>query len=270
MSPRVRVVGIPFDGHSSYLRGSARAPDQIRAAWRSSATNTFTELGVDLAAAPLELEGDLDLPADLRGEAALERIAAGVAEHLESGARVLWLGGDHSVTWPILRAFHRRHGPVRVVQFDAHPDLYDSFEGDRYSHACPFARVCEEGLASSLVQVGVRTATAHQREQARRFGVRQIEAREIGSSAIAPALEPAPTYVSLDLDVLEPALAPGLSHPEPGGLTVRQVIDAIHRLPRPILGADVVELNPSRDSAGLGALVAARLARELAGRMMEP
>jgi arginase len=269
MAHGVRLLGIPLDAHSSYLRGAAAAPARIREAWRSPATNSFTELGIDLAAAPLELEADLDLPADLRGEPAVARIEAGVAAHLASGARVLCLGGDHSVTWPILRAHHRLHGPLQVVQLDAHPDLYDSFQGDRFSHACAFARICEEGLAASLLQVGVRTATAHQRTQVQRFGVRWLEARSIGWHLPALALEAVPTYVSLDLDVLEPALVPGLSHPEPGGLTVRQMIDLIHGIPGPIVGADVVELNPARDPTGLGAMVAARIARELAGRMLE-
>jgi agmatinase len=271
-SAAVRLVGIPSDSHSSFRRGAALAPAHIRAAWRSPATNSFTELGVDLAAAPLELGVDLDLPDGLRGEAAVGRIADGVAAHLGpvgQGARVLCLGGDHFVTWPILRAHHRRYGALHVVHFDAHPDLYDNFDGDRHSHACPFARICEERLAASVLQIGVRTATSHQRDQAARFGVRQLEARGFGAGAPELPLPSGPTDVSLDLDVLEPGLMPGLSHPEPGGLSVRQVIDLLHRIPGPIVGADVVELNPTLDPTGLGAIVAARLARELAGRLLE-
>lgn len=270
MTPTIRVLGVPFDAHSSYLRGAALAPARILQAWRSPSANAFTELGVDLDAGSIELGAELDLPEGLRDGAAVERIEELAGVHLEDeSVRLLGLGGDHSVTWPLLRAHRRRRDPLTVIQLDAHPDLYDSFEGDRYSHGSPFARICEEGLAGSLIQVGVRTVTDHQRRQAERFGVQQIEARVLGSGTPELELDPGPTYVTFDLDVLEPGLAPGVSHPEPGGLTTRQVLDLIHSIPGPIVGADVVELNPLRDTSDLSAMVAARVARELAGRMLE-
>jgi agmatinase len=179
---------------------------------------------------------------------------------------VLALGGDHSVTYPLLRA-HARHG-VRptILHVDAHADLYDEFEGDRLSHACPFARVMEEGLATRLVQVGIRTLTAHQRAQAERFGVEMVEMRDFRAD-LEFDLEP-PVYVSLDLDALDPAFAPGVSHHEPGGLSTRDVIALLHGLEGRIAGADLVELNPTRDIHGMTAMVAARLAKELAGLML--
>src|SRR6185503_15943007 len=130
------------------------------------------------------------------------------------GARPVSLGGDHSVTYPILRAV-RPHAPtVTILHIDAHPDLYDEFEGDRYSHACPFARIMEERLADRLVQVGIRTLTAVQRAQAERYGVEVIDMRAWVAGRRPTLREP--VYVSIDIDAFDPAFAPGVGHREPG------------------------------------------------------
>ena len=152
-----------------------------------------------------------------------------------------------------------------ILHIDAHADLYDEFEGDRYSHACPFARIMEEKLASRLVQVGIRTLTAHLREQIDRFAVDVIDMR--AWTAGKRPLITGPVYLSLDLDALDPAFAPGVSHWEPGGLTVREVITLIQELGRSLIGADVVEYNPLRDPSGVTAMVAAKLVKEIACRM---
>jgi len=125
----------------------------------------------------------------------------------------------------------------------------------------------EERLATRLVQVGIRTATGHQREQAKRFAVEVIDMRAFDAGT-RPTID-VPVYVSIDLDGLDPAFAPGVSHCEPGGLTVRNVVEIIQQLPGPIVGADIVELNPSRDPSGVTAMVAAKLLRELISRMIE-
>jgi agmatinase len=177
------------------------------------------------------------------------------------------LGGDHAITFPILRAFARRYPRISILQFDAHPDLHDEFGGNRYSHACPFARILEEGLASRLVQVGIRTANAHQRDQARRFGVEMIEMKDFRDGL--ELLFDGPVYVSFDLDGLDPAFAPGVSHREPGGLTTRQAVDVLQRLRGEVVGGDVVEFNPRMDSSGMTAVVAAKIVKEIAARIGE-
>jgi len=192
-------------------------------------------------------------------------IEAAVAAIVDRGDVPLSLGGDHSVTYPVMRAIARRHPGVTLLQIDAHPDLYEDFEGDRYSHACPFARILEEKLASRLVQVGIRTATKHQREQMQRYGVETIDMRAWANGQ-RPELS-GPLYVTIDLDGLDPAFAPGVSHREPGGLSTREVVSIIQSLPGPIVGADVVELNPSQDVNGVTAMVAAKLVKELLSRM---
>ena len=195
----------------------------------------------------------------------LPRLTAAVADLLQRGHRTLVIGGDHSVTYSILRATAAHHRPFTILHIDAHPDLYDSLDGNRFSHACPFARIMEAGLAARLVQVGIRTLNAHQREQAERFGVEMIDMAAWGDGQ-RPVID-GPMYVSLDLDGLDPAFAPGVSHHEPGGLTTREVLDLLHTLPGPIIGADIVEFNPVRDPLGLTAAVAAKLVKELLGLM---
>jgi agmatinase len=257
------LLGIPWDRSSSFQRGAAAAPGKIREALWSPSSNSWTERGDDIAAGgQLQDAGDVvlgDDAAEARAamQAAVERI-------LGSGRRPLALGGDHSITYPVLRAFAAAP-PEAIVHLDAHGDLYDSYEGDRYSHACPFARIMEEGLTRRLIQIGVRTLSAHQREQAARFGVEIFAPDRLADAITEVSALRGTVYISLDIDVLEPMLAPGIAHPEPGGLTVREVIRTLHAIRATVVGADVVELNPSNDLRDLSARVAAKFVKELAG-----
>jgi arginase len=259
------LLGIPYDAASSYLRGAAAAPAKIREALRSPSSNGTSESGVDVLA-----EGALDDAGDVvfvEGEDPRAAITTAVRNVAKRGGRPISFGGDHSITYPILKALAPVNPNLTILQFDAHPDLYDSFEGDKFSHACQMARIMEDRLATRIVQVGIRTMTAHQREQAKKFNVDVIDMKiwELGRKPKAGR----PTYVSLDLDGLDPAFAPGVSHPEPGGLTVREVVSVIQSIPGPIIGADIVELNPSRDVNDLTAFVAAKFVKEIAARMIE-
>ena len=261
----VTLLGIPWDRSSSYQLGSAAAPKRIREALRCPSTNSWTERGCDIAAeGVLRDAGDAFVGDDAAGaRAAIERAVANV---VGLGERPLLLGGDHSITYPILRGFGG-DAPDTVVHFDAHGDLYDSFEGDRFSHACPFARIMEERLTARLIQVGIRTLTAHQREQVSKFKVEVFGAERWQEAIPVVASLRGKVYVSLDIDVLEPMLAPGISHPEPGGLTVRDVLDVLGHIQTRIVGADVVEYNPANDIRDLTARVAAKFVKELAGHM---
>lgn len=213
------LLGIPFDGQSSYLRGAGDAPPKIRAALRFEAANDWTELGVDLGTATAyEDAGDLEF----EEKNAFPAIETGVSALIELGKQPVSLGGDHSITFPIVKALARKYSELTIFHFDAHPDLYDEFEGNRLSHACPFARIMEAGLAKRLVQVGIRTATRHQREQAKKFGVEMVEMRAL--PAYDKLKTSGPVYISFDMDALDPAFAPGVSHREPGGMSVREMI----------------------------------------------
>ena len=264
-APRpIALLGLPTDINSSHIRGAARGPAAIRKALMSGAGNLTSERGVDLG-----LPGVLVDKGDLRlRETAADqgRIEAAVKDLLGRGMKPLLLGGDHSVTYPIVRAMAEAHGPFSILHFDAHPDLYDVYEGNRRSHACPFARIMEAGLAKRLVQVGIRTLNAHQAAQAKRFGVEMV-----AMSAFAAATVPiprGPIYITIDLDALDPAFAPGVAHREPGGLSVRDIIAVLGRVKGPVIGADIVELRPASDLDGVTAVVAAKLLKELAGLML--
>jgi agmatinase len=258
------LLGVPYDANSSYKRGSAAAPKLIREALMCESSNTWTELGVDIARPGLYSDaGDLSLPED--GEAAFATIEKTIDSILESKRRPVSLGGDHSITYPIVRSFARKFKDLMVIHFDAHPDLYNDFDGNRLSHASPFARIMEEKAAKRLIQVGIRTMNSHQKKQAERFGV---EVFPIGHKrALEEVKTWCPVYVTFDMDVLDPAYAPGVSHREPGGMTVREVLDHLHSITAAIVGADIVEYNPSRDVSDLTATVAGKILKELLGKM---
>jgi arginase len=256
------LLGVPFDAYSSYLRGAGEAPTKIREALRCNASNSWTETGVDLGVAgAYEDAGDLAF-AEKDAFAAIEE---GVGALLERGKRPVSLGGDHSITYPLVKAVARRHPELTIFHFDAHPDLYEEFEGNRLSHACPFARIMEAGLAKRLVQVGIRTLNRHQREQAARFGVEVVEMR--GLPAYEKLKAAGPVYITFDMDALDPAFAPGVSHREPGGMSVREAIAHLHAIEGKIVGADLVEYNPVQDVAGVTATVAAKILKEILGKM---
>lgn len=261
----VALIGIMSDENSSFLHGAAAAPGFIRKALHSGSANLCSELGVDLAGNPRFVDvGDRKIA---RGSENFLCIESEISTLLATGALPLVLGGDHAITYPILRAVNRFHGPVSILHFDAHPDIYDEFEGNPYSHASPFARIMENGFANRLVQIGIRTLNTQLREQLERFGVETYEMKSTDCNDINVDFD-GPVYISCDIDVLDPAFAPGVSHHEPGGLSVRDVLGVIQRLSGQVIGADIVEFNPSRDINGMTAMVAAKLLKEIAGKML--
>jgi arginase len=257
---RIGLVGFCSDENSSFLRGAAEAPPLIRAALYSDAANLWSESGVDLGCEEAFFDaGDLT-------PASPTEIEAWVGTLLAKNLRPLALGGDHSITWPIIRAIAGSHPALSILHFDAHPDLYHDFRGNRHSHASPFARIMEAKLAQRLVQVGIRTMNGHQREQAVRFGVEVNEMKDFHDDLRLTF--DTPVYISVDMDALDPAFAPGVSHREPGGLTTRQVLRLIQSLNVPVIGADIVEFNPKMDPTGMTAVVCAKLLKELAAKMV--
>ena len=264
--PRIRLIGLPTDCHSSFLRGAAAGPAAIRAALASDHSNAASESGLELGRDIIvEDIGDLPLRED-EGDPA--RIAEAVTAAARGGAVPISLGGDHMVTGPIVAALAAIHGPLNILHFDAHPDLYDDYEGDPLSHASPFARIMEAGDARRLVQIGIRTMNAHCRAQAERFGVEVIEMRDFVADRVP--MPETPLYISIDLDGFDPAFAPAVAHHEPGGLSVREVLQVLHRVRGPIVGADIVELYPPRDVNGVTATLAAKLVKELAALAVTP
>ncbi len=260
ITPTFHLIALPTDCNSSFARGPAAAPAAIRAALWSDRGNLAAEDGQEIGHDfLLEDRGDLPLTETPDDDAIIRNA---VTESLSAGAMPILLGGDHAVSFPIVQAIAAKHGPVNILHFDAHPDLYDDFEGNPRSHASPFARILEAGLCRRLVQVGIRTLNRHCREQAARFGVEIVPIADF-TPGMVPVLD-GPLYISLDLDGLDPSEAPGVSHPEPGGLRVREVLSVLHAQTGQIVGADVVELNPRFDANDRTAILAAKLVREIA------
>lgn len=256
-------LGICDDSQSSFLRGPADAPECIRRAYDGRCYNATTESGVDLTASITDL-GDLKPRATW--EASAHEYRARVEEILKEGFTPFIAGGDHAVTVPVVEAFSVLRRPIHVIQIDAHPDLYPEFEGNPDSHACTAARMLEMEHVSTLTQIGIRTMSEEQRRRAEHWPERVfvLEARTLESAI--PDLTHIPVdaavYMTVDMDGFDPAFAPGVSHPVPGGLTSRQVLDLIQRGHWTLVGMDAVEVNPSRDFQDMTSILAARVLHE--------
>jgi len=256
---KILIQGIQYDEKSSYQRGPRLAPPLIREALTCGSSNLFAENLTSIDSPAVEDKGDFTISDYFE----IEGITG---NHIANDEKLLTLGGDHSITFPIIKAFQKRYPKLDILQIDAHSDLYDEFEGDKYSHACPFARIMENGYAARLVQVGIRTLNPHQAEQAERFGVEVHQMKELDLSNIRKFNNP--LYISLDMDGFDPAYAPGVSHHEPGGLTSREVISLIQNLDAEIVGADIVEYNPNRDFQNMTAFLAAKILKEILAKMI--
>lgn len=259
------ILGVPYDEKSTYLKGSSAGPRAIREASTEAMINAFTELGVDLQTQAAITDGG-DIPVMHEPMNMFASIEESVTKVLKHNAVPIVLGGDHSITYPIVKAMAKHIQPLDILHFDAHPDLYEEYHGDRYSHASPFARILDDGLVSELVQVGIRAATAAHRNKAAKYGIKMLEMKDLPPDVNLKFSNP--VYISFDMDALDPAFAPGVSHCEPGGLSTRQVLQILHALKGRIVGMDVVEVNPSRDVSGITASVAAKIVMETIGKIV--
>ncbi len=260
------MVGFACDENSSYIRGAAAAPPMIREALFGEASNLWSEHGIDLGHTDTFFDaGDFHFNSP---QEALSGIETAVSNLLQHEVPVISLGGDHSITFPIIRAFQKKYPELTILQLDAHPDLYYNFKENPLSNASPFARIMEHQLASRLIQIGIRTMNGHQQQQADRYNVTVIEMKDFQGPTNLNLKTP--LYISFDIDVLDPAFAPGVSHHEPGGMSTRQALDIIHALDGAnIVGADIVEFNPRRDPTGITAMTAAKILKELSAKIIE-
>ena len=252
---KITLQGICYDDKSSYLQGPAKAPPLIRKAYFNDSANFYAENGICISPEVFDDRGDYTIRE-------YSEIEAVTLNNLTQKNPIITLGGDHSISYPVLKAIHKQYGRVDILHLDAHGDLYDVFGGDKYSHACPFARILEDELTTQLYQLGIRTLNTHQREQALKYKVKILEMKDYHIDKI-PVFEN-PIYLSLDMDVLDPAFAPGVSHHEPGGFSSRDVLDIIHKINVPVLGADIVEYNPDRDINAMTAMVCGKFLKEIA------
>jgi agmatinase len=263
----IKLLGIPFDSNSSFLKGAALAPARIRLMDADGSANPFSENGIEIKIGNNYQDiGDIVF-ADSNPANAYAAIKHRITRELLFENKIICLGGDHSISYPVIEAHAGKYTDLHVLHIDAHGDLYENFDNNPYSHASPFARLLENNIIQSLTQVGIRTLNKHQREQASKYQVKIIEMKDFNFDFITGLKSP--LYISLDIDVLDPAFAPGISHHEPGGMTTRELIKIIQSITVPVVGADIVEYNPMRDTNYMTAMVAYKLFKELASKMLE-
>ncbi|MEV0378844.1 agmatinase [Nonomuraea sp. NPDC050643] len=267
----VAVVGVPFDTGVSYRPGARFGPSAVR-----EASRLLRPYHPGLDVSPFERvqvadAGDIAVnPFDI-GQA-IETIEAAAGE---MDARLVTIGGDHTIALPLLRAAARKHGPVALVHFDAHLDTWDTYFGAAYTHGTPFRRAVEEGIldTEALSHVGIRGSLYGKKDLAedRRLGFGIITAADVLRRGLDEVIDrlrqrvgDRPLYVSVDIDVLDPAHAPGTGTPEAGGLTSRELLEILRGLAgRNLIGADVVEVAPAYDHAEITSIAASHVAYDL-------
>ncbi|WP_214409287.1 agmatinase [Sphaerisporangium fuscum] len=270
----VAVLGVPFDGGVSYRPGARFGPAAVREASRLLRPY---HPGLDVspfAALQVADAGDIACnPFDIRE--AIETIEHSAGELVSGGARPVTIGGDHTIALPLLRALSKRHGPLAVLHFDAHLDTWDTYFGAEYTHGTPFRRAVEEGIldTEALSHVGTRGPLYGKKDlqEDRRLGFGIVTSGDVlrrGVTEVTDALRQRigdrPLYVSVDIDVLDPAHAPGTGTPEAGGLTSRELLEILRGLAGAnLVGADVVEVAPAYDHAEITSVAASHVAYDL-------
>lgn len=275
-SAAVGLLGVPFDAGVSYRSGARFGPQAIR-----NGSKLLRPYHPYLDVAPWNVHqvadaGDVACnPFNI--EQAVGQIEAAANDALDTVDRLLTIGGDHTIALPLLRAMHRKHGPIALVHFDAHLDTWDTYFGAPYTHGTPFRRASEEGVLAldSSAHVGIRGPLYSKGDLAddKRLGFAIVSTDDVARKGVDQAIDRVrervgslPVYVSIDIDCLDPAHAPGTGTPEPGGLTTRELQQILRGLDGlNIVGADLVEVAPAYDHAELTALAAANAAYELLG-----
>ena len=271
----IAVLGIPFDTGTSYRPGARFGPMGVRQASRHLRPGYHVELGLSPFRSTQVVDaGDVPVtPFDI--DAAMDQIRGHAADLMLGGRRVVAIGGDHTIALPMLRAVTAEHGPVALVHFDAHLDTWDTYFAAPVTHGTVFRRAFEEGLLveDHSIHVGIRGPLYGERDldDDRRFGFRTIRASDVDVlgvpgtvDAVLDRVSDLPVYLSVDIDVLDPAFAPGTGTPEAGGLTSRELLQVLRGLSAlHLVGADVVEVAPAYDHAEVTTLAAATVVYDL-------
>jgi len=270
----VCFIGVPFDIGTSHRSGARTGPRQIRA--ESSLLRPYN---MATRAAPFDhlQVADLgDVPINTFNlDASIKIIEDFYARVVEADCKPLSIGGDHTIVLPILRALHKKHGPIGLVHIDAHSDINDHMFGEPIAHGTPFRRAMEEGLLDGprVVQIGLRGTgyAANDFDWCTEQGFRVVQAQDCWNKSLAPLMEEVraqlgsgPVYITFDIDGLDPSFAPGTGTPEVGGLTSAQGLEIIRGCKGlDIIGGDLVEVSPPYDPSGNTALLGANLLYEM-------
>ena len=274
----VAVVGVPFDSGVSYRPGARFGPSHVRASSKLLRTFNPVQDVEPFAAQQVADAGDIAVnPFDI--DEAVRQIDLAARDLASTGARLLTIGGDHTIALPLLRVMHEAHGPVAVVHFDAHLDTWDTYFGAPITHGTPFRRASEEALIdkTASMHVGIRGPLYSREDLAddQVLGFQVLGSHEMDDLGWRGAVErirarvgDRPVYVSLDIDVLDPAFAPGTGTPEAGGLTSRELLGILRSFADlNLVGADIVEVAPAYDHAEVTGIAAAHAAYELISAM---
>lgn len=276
------ALGVPWDVSSSYRRGSAKAPDKIREATSGDLYNPYTEIYVDIINKWQIFDGgNVQFPSHdvIQARDEIFKTLKPLYNAIKD-TKFLFIGGDHLITFFCIHSLVKlgvfQDRTVGILYFDAHPDLYEHYEGNRYSHACVLRRIIEETPIDpkNVIQVGIRAGTPEQREFSNKYGITTIYCKELrrkGMEETSYLIQDFSQtvdqiYLSVDLDILDPAFAPGLGNPEPAGLSIRELVDLIQELAGlPIVAFDIAEYCPVFDNSNITAFAAAKVIKEILG-----
>ena len=254
---------MPFDGTSSFRLGSRLAPQEMRAASYNFETySSFFD--VDLTDVQIYDAGDLEVTATIDGT--LELISVHAGKYVRDGKIPIMLGGEHSLTFPFVNACKQKYPDIGFVVLDAHMDLREDYNGEKNSHACISRHIIED-ITKKYASVGIRSGNREEYDYVRENNIRVFSAEDVISNGIKKVIEDikkdisGPTYLSVDMDAIDPAFAPALGTPEPYGITPRDVREVISCLAPQVVGFDLVEIAPEYDSGGT-ALLGAKLVRD--------
>lgn len=250
---KIIISGVCFDKTSTFRSGSAQAPDSIRDASQVLETYSFP-LHKDLNSVNIHDAGDIG-PFDIETQAVIEKIKSEIGKFKE--CFIITLGGEHLITFPIVESLRQKKPELKVLQFDAHRDLLNNYEGNNFSHATVARRVAEKIGNQNLYQVGIRSSTPEEENFASQW-VRTLTWPEINNLSISE-----PLYLTIDMDVFDPGVAPGVGNPEPGGIFPQEFFKYFYKLQKlNIVGLDLVEVCPQYDAGGITAILAAKIVRE--------
>ena len=269
----VAIVGVPYDGGTSYRPGSRLGPREIRSQSSLIRSYSYFQKVAPFDRLNVADAGDVDAP-PVSIEKAYEAIEARIGAIADAGATPIVAGGDHSISLPILRALAKRHGPLGLVQFDAHIDTWDEYFGGKYFHGTPFRRAIEEGIVDGkrFIQVGIRGPMYGEEdfEFHREHGITMLDIDQVKARGVASVIgeirrvAAGPAYMTFDIDAVDPAFAPGTGTPEVGGLSTREAMELVRGCAGlDIVGGDVVEVAPQYDATTNTAQIGAQCLFEL-------
>jgi agmatinase len=260
---RYVIVGVPFDGTSCFRKGSSLAPQEIReASYNFETYSSFFDF--DLIDVDIHDAGDLEVAKDINST--LELISAHAGNYVKDGKIPIMLGGEHSLSYPFVKACQEKNPDIGFVVLDAHMDLREEFHGERNSHACISRHILED-VTRKYISIGVRSGTREEYGYVTENGIKVFSADYVEAEGIEKIISEirdyirGPVYLSIDMDAIDPAYAPALGTPEPYGIKPRDVRAVISCLAPDIVGFDLVEIAPAYDS-GNTALLGAKIVRD--------